>query len=174
MPKNYNCEILSNDNCVKACITNAQVSYKKTRETCNTLRGRTVEKAMEYLTNVIYKVECVPMRRFNRGCGNTRQARRFMNGSVVATKGRWPMKSCEYMLKVLRNIKNNALVKGLDIDNLYIKMVSITKAPRVYGRTFRAHGRVNAFNKAPCHIQVVAESATAEMAAGADVVEMKQ
>lgn len=149
MPKKYNYDIISNDNTVKACITNAQVSFKKTRETCNTLRGRYVDDAIAYLENVIDKIECVPMRRYARGCGNTPQAKAFMNGKWPATKGRWPEKSASYLIKVLKNIKNNAVKKNIQPEELAIAMVSVTKAPKVYGRCFRAHGRVNSFNKSP-------------------------
>ncbi|ORD93271.1 RL17 [Enterospora canceri] len=163
MPKAYNTEIISADNTVKACITNAQVSFKKTRETCNTLRGRSLEDAMVYLANVLDHAECVPMLRYNGGCGNTKQAQKFMNGVHPATKGRWPAKSCNYVLKVLRNLKNNAMVKGIDPSQLVIQMVSINKAPKIYGRCFRAHGRVNSFNKSPCHIQCVAVKAEGDI-----------
>lgn len=172
MPKQYNYDITNTDRTVKSCMTNAQVSFKKTRETCNTLRGRFVEDAINYLENVIMKLECVPMRRYNRGCGNTAQAKFFMNGKWPATKGRWPQKSAQYVIKLLKNIKNNALNKGINVDDLVIAMVSVTKAPKVYGRCFRAHGRVNSFNKSPCHIQVVAEGITEEMMGGNDVVEV--
>lgn len=150
MPKAYNTDIIDQASTVKACITNAKVSFKNTRETCTTLRGRTVEGCIAYLNNVIEKKECVPMRRYARGCGNTAQARQFNT-----TKGRWPKKSAETLIKIMKNIKNNAANKNIEVDDLVIKMVSVNRAPKIHGRVFRAHGRVNAFNKSPCHIQVV-------------------
>ncbi|KAL6121082.1 Rpl17 [Nucleospora cyclopteri] len=173
MPKSYNTEIVSSEKTVKACITNAKVSFKNTRETCSTLKGRTVDGCVKYLENVILKTECVPMKRYARGCGNTKQAAKFMNGKYPATKGRWPEKSAGFMLKVLNNIKNNAVLKGLNPSDLVIKMVSVNKAPKIYGRCFRAHGRVNAFNKSPCHIQMVCVSEGEKINQDQEIVEIQ-
>ncbi|KAI4292024.1 large subunit ribosomal protein L17e [Pancytospora philotis] len=172
MPKAYNTTILDEATTVKACITNAKVSFKNTRETCSTLRGRTVEGCIAYLNNVLQKKECVPMRRYAGGCGNTAQAAKFNVGKYKATKGRWPKKSAETMIAVLNNIKNNATNKSLPVEDLVIQMVSVNRAPKIHGRVFRAHGRVNAFNKSPCHIQVVAVKRPESVSQDADLVEV--
>ena len=168
----YSYEIHDPSKAVKARIDNAKVSFKKTREASCTLRKRKVVDAIQYLKNVIAKTECVPFRRYNRGCGQTHQARKFSipkreivkaNGEKVVkegyvqTRGRWPKKSAEFLISLLENIKDNAEAKSLSADDLVITHVQVSKAPVIYGRTFRAHGRVNPFNKSPCHIQMVAE-----------------
>jgi large subunit ribosomal protein L17e len=174
MPKSYNTDIQDESTAVKACVSNAKVSFKNTRETCATLRGRSVEGCIAYLNNVIEKKECVPMRRYCRGCGNTAQARKFSVGEHTQTKGRWPKKSAEVMIKVMNNIKNNAAFKNLNVDDLVIKMVSVNRAPKIHGRVFRAHGRVNAFNKSPCHIQVVAVKKSEYVPEDAKLVEVEE
>lgn len=174
MPKSYNTPILDEANTVKACMSNAKVSFKNTRETCSTLRGRTVEGCIAYLNNVIEKKECVPMRRYAGGCGNTAQAAKFKAGKWRATKGRWPKKSAETMIKVLNNIKNNATTKNLAVEDLVIKMVSVNRAPKIHGRVFRAHGRVNAFNKSPCHIQIVAVKREESVPEDAELVKVNE
>lgn len=98
MPKSYNTQILDSAQAVKACVTNAKVSFKKTRETCSTLSGRTLNGTIDYLNNVISKKECVPMRRYATGCGNTKQAHKFKVGHYPAQKGRWPKQSAELSL----------------------------------------------------------------------------
>lgn len=173
MPKRYNTEILDEANCVKACVSNAKVGFKRTRETCSTLRGRTVNGCIEYLNNVINKVDCVPLTRYGKRCSNTKQARKYFTGSHPCAKGKWPKSSAEAVLKVLSNIKNNAAVKNLDVNDLYIKMVSVTKAPIIHGRVYRAYGRVNPFNKKPCHIQMVCEKRSAFVAPDAELVEVE-
>ncbi|ADM11899.1 60S ribosomal protein L22/L17e [Encephalitozoon intestinalis ATCC 50506] len=168
----YSYEIHDPSKAVKGKIDNAKVSFKKTRETCCTLRKRKLLDAIQYLKNVISKTECVPFRRYNRGCGQTHQARKFSiprkeivkaNGEKVIkrghvqTRGRWPKKSAEFVISLLESVKESAESKSLDVGSLVITHIQVSKAPKIFGRTFRAHGRVNPFNKSPCHIQVVAE-----------------
>lgn len=168
----YSYEIHDPSKAVKGRIDNAKVSFKKTRETSSTLRRRKVQDAIDYLKNVIKKTECVPYTRYNRGCGQTHQARKFSipervvekaNGekvvkkAFVQTRGRWPKKSAQFMIDLLESIKENAVARNINPAELVITHVQVSKAPVIYGRVFRAHGRVNAFNKSPCHIQVVAE-----------------
>lgn len=173
MPKAYNTEIVEESATVKACASNIKVSFKNTRETCSTLRGRTVEGCIQYLQNVLEKKECVPMRRYANGVGNTAQAKKFMSGRDRASKGRWPKKSCESMIKLLNNIKTNAVNKNIDVADLVIKMVSVNRAPKIHGRVFRAHGRVNAFNKSPCHVQIVAVKKSEFVEEDANLVEVE-
>lgn len=174
MPKSYCTEILDVENTVKACINNAKVSFKNTRETCATLRGRTVNDCIKYLNNVIEKKECVPMRRYATGCGNTRQANKFRTGKWLNTRGRWPKKSAETVIKLLNNILTNARNKNLDADSLVVKMVAVNKAPKICGRLFRAHGRINPFNKSPCHIQMVAVKKQEDVPLDGDIVEANE
>ena len=174
MPKSYCANIVDEANTVKACISNAKVSFKNTHETCSTLRGRTIGDCIRYLNNVLVKKECVPMRRFSSGCPNTRQARHFSTPEKPCTQGRWPKNSCETMLKLLNNIKTNAKNKNLDGEELVVDMVCVNRAPKIHGRVFRAHGRVNPFNKSPCHIQMVAVRKGQEVPADAAIVEIDE
>lgn len=173
MPKRYNCDIIDPANAIKSSLHNVKVSFKKTRETCSTLRGRTVEGCVQYLKNVIAKKECVPMRRYHYGVHATPQARAF-DGKYPCTKGRWPVSSCQTMIRVMENIKANAIHKNMDVKDLVIKMVSVNRAPIVHGRCFRAHGRVNAFNKSPCHIQVVCVKKADLVPEDAAIVEVQE
>lgn len=173
MPKRYNCDILDPANTIKASLHNAKVSFKNTRETCSTLRGRTVQGCIDYLNNVINKKECVPMRRYRYGVHSTPQARAF-DGKYPCTKGRWPKSSCETMLRIMKNVQANAVLKGIDSKDLIIKMVSVNRAPIIHGRCFRAHGRVNAFNKSPCHIQMVCVKKSDYVPEDAEIVQVQE
>lgn len=173
MPKNYNTDIVDPANTVKACLHNAKVSFKNTRETCSTLRGRSVEGCIQYLQNVLDKVECVPMRRYARGCGNTRQARKFGTKEHQVNRGRWPKKSAETLIGLFKNVKNNAVIRDLNVDDLVVKMISVNRAPKIHGRVYRAFGRVNQFNKSPCHIQVVCVRKNEDISPDAQVVEVE-
>ncbi|EJW02134.1 ribosomal protein L22 [Edhazardia aedis USNM 41457] len=146
---------------VRASAQNAKVSFKNTRETSRVLRGKKIDEAIKYLNNVIQHKQCVPMRRYARGCGRTRQAREFKT-----QRGRWPEKSCKLFLWLLENIKSNADAKKLSSDDLVITHVQVNKAPKTYGRLHRAHGRITPYNSSPCHVNMVAEKQVKEIKDG--------
>lgn len=59
------------------------------------------------------------------------------------TQGRWPKKSAEFLLQLLKNAESNADNKSLDADRLVIDHIQVNRAPKMRRRTYRAHGRIN-------------------------------
>ncbi|CDJ65828.1 60S ribosomal protein L17, putative, partial [Eimeria necatrix] len=45
--------------------------------------------------------------------------------------------------------------QNLDTENLVIEHIAVSRAPRGRRRTYRAHGRINAYMSSPCHIEVI-------------------
>ena len=45
--------------------------------------------------------------------------------------------------------------KGLDADLLVVKHIQVNQAPKQRRRTYRAHGRINAYMASPCHIEII-------------------
>lgn len=143
---------------VKAASRDTRISFKNTRETSRMLKDKKIDEAITYLQNVINHKTCVPMRRYATKCGRTRQAKEY-----GTQRGRWPQKSCEFLIYLLNNMKANAAHKNLDVSTLVITHVQVNKAPKIYGRLHRAHGRVNSYNSSPCHIEIVAEKEIVQM-----------
>lgn len=77
------------------------------------------------------------MRRYAGSTGRTAQGKQF-----GVTKARWPTKSAEFLLGLLKNAEANADAKGLDTSNLVVKHIQVNQAPKQRRRTYRAHGRV--------------------------------
>jgi large subunit ribosomal protein L17e len=71
-------------------------------------------------------------------------------------------KRCIHLLK---NAKANAEKKGLDTDNLVIVHAQVNQAPRGRRRTYRAHGRINAYMSSPSHIEVIVEDKSGDVPA---------
>merc|ERR1712088_230018 len=59
------------------------------------------------------------------------QAKQFSSApGFSASQGRWPEKSCKYLL---------------DLLSLFVEHVSVNEAPKNRRRMYRAHGRINPF-----------------------------
>ncbi|KAG7231457.1 hypothetical protein INR49_011669 [Caranx melampygus] len=91
---------------------------------------------------------------------NTRETAQAIKGCTSAkqfgwTQGRWPKKSAEFLLHMLKNAESNAELKGLDVDSLVIEHIQVNKAPKMRRRTYRAHGRINPYMSSPCHIEMI-------------------
>ena len=84
--------------------------------------------------------------------GRTGQAIQF-----GLTKGRWPEKSVKIILSLLQNALANAEIKKLDVDKLAIKKVIVNRAMKGRRRTYRAHGRINAYLSSNCHVEIFCE-----------------
>merc|ERR1712182_47839 len=107
-------------------------------------------KAKKYLEDVLEKKAAIPFRFFNGCIGRHAQAK--LTG---ATQCRWPNKSCQFLLHLLKNAESNAEVKGLDVDNLELFHIQVNRAQKQRRRTYRAHGRTNPYMSSPCHIELV-------------------
>merc|ERR1712051_1164753 len=123
---------------------------KNTRETAQAIKHMHLKRANRYLKNVVGHKECVPFRRFNGAVGRCAQAKQFKH-----VQGRWPKKSAEFLLQLLKNAESNAEYKGLDTEHLVVNNIQVNRAPKMRRRTYRAHGRINPYMSSPSHIEVV-------------------
>merc|ERR1712235_42682 len=160
------------DNPTKSCKargSNLRVHFKNTREAANTIKRMPLRRAIAFLKNVIQKKECVPFRRYNGGVGRCAQAKQW-----GTSQGRWPVKSAEFLLQLLKNAESNADVKGLDVDSLVIDHIQVNRAPYMRRRTFRAHGRINPYMSSPCHIEMILSEKEQVVPRGEEEVEVKK
>merc|ERR1712017_14785 len=136
----------------KAKGSDLRVHFKNTRETAMAIKNMNLDKAKRYLEDVIDKKRAVPFRRYCGGVGRTAQA-----APAGSTNGqaRWPKKSCEFLLGLLRNAEANAELKDLDVDKLFVTHIQVNKAEQQRRRTYRAHGRINPYMSSPCHIELI-------------------
>jgi large subunit ribosomal protein L17e len=109
-----------------------------------------IRKATKYLKDVMVKKQIVPFRRFNGGVGRKAQVKNHN-----WTQGRWPKKSAQFILDLLKNAESNAEVKGLEPNALVIDHIQVNAAPKMRRRTYRAHGRINPYMSSPCHIEII-------------------
>merc|ERR1739848_825832 len=135
----------------KARGSDLRVHFKNTRESAMAIKKMGLYQARQYLEDVLEHKRVIVFRRFCGGVGRTAQAK---NEGSTNGQGRWPKKSVKILLDLLRNAESNAEVKGLDVDSLFVSHIQVNQAQKGRRRTYRAHGRINAYMSSPCHVEL--------------------
>ena len=102
-----------------------RISTKHSIAVCDFIRGKTIDKALLLLIDVLRKKKAVPMKGevpHRKGKGMER--------------GRYPINAVEAFIKLLRQLAANATINGLEIEKLKIEC----KANRA-SRPYRRFGR---------------------------------
>ncbi len=86
-----------------------RVHFKNTRETAFAIKKMSLNKAKKYLEDVVDRKRAIPFRRYTGCIGRTAQAK---NEGNPCGQGRWPVKSCEFLLNLLKNAESNAEVRS--------------------------------------------------------------
>lgn len=123
---NYYCEkrhssFLSSHQSATLKCQHAFLFLQNTHEAAQAIKHMPLRRAQRFLKNVVDHKECVPFRRFNGGVGRCAQAKQW-----GTTQGRWPKKSAEFLLQLLRNAESNADYKGLDVDRLVVDHIQVS------------------------------------------------
>ena len=139
MAYKYSTEI--GENCAKAVGLALDISTKQSVMICDMLRKKPLPKAKILLEQVIKKKHAVPFIRFKRDVGH--------KPGIAA--GRYPIKACSQILKLLKSAEANAQFKGLSTANLVIRHIIAQKGAKAmrYGRRHRRAKRT--------HIEIVLE-----------------
>lgn len=134
---------------VRASVREKDISHKHAREVAKMMKGMSIEKARDYLQDVIAKKRAVPFRRFNNEVGH--------RSDPGVMSGRYPQKTAKEFIKVLDNLEANAEYKGMDLDRLKIISANTHRGVIVKRFTPRAMGRATPKNNTLTHIELVAQ-----------------
>ncbi|MEM0100633.1 MAG: 50S ribosomal protein L22 [Candidatus Methanomethylicaceae archaeon] len=141
------------DRMVRASGRDLRISPKEATEVCNAIRYMFLEDAIEYLKRVISKKEAIPYRRYKKKIAH----KAGLGERFGIPSGRYPVKACKEILKVLENARANAENKGLNIENLRISHICAQKGSVIKSYIPRAFGRATPFFHPLTHIEVVVE-----------------
>jgi large subunit ribosomal protein L22 len=141
----YSITGLDKDKSAVASKRDSPVSFKKTREVCHHIKGMNLQKAKEFCERVMKYTEAVPFKRYKK-----LQAHR--KGGIGP--GRWPIKSAEKVLELLKDVENNAEYKGLDVDKCRIIHCAVNQGRVTKKYIPRAHGRSSPYFRRNTHIEV--------------------
>lgn len=123
------------------------VSPKKCREVCKELTGLKVDAAKKYLRDVADLKKAVPYTRFKMQ----------LSPKPGVGPGRYPKKAALAILKVLESAQSNAEYKGLDADNMRIKVACASRGRIEKAFMPRAQGRSTPWNEQTTNIEIVLE-----------------
>ncbi|MCW6158773.1 MAG: 50S ribosomal protein L22 [Thermoplasmatales archaeon] len=131
----------------RATSVNTPISPRDALEVVRTVKGMKLEKAKDYLENVILKKNAVPYRKFLDSVSHKKGV----------GPGRYPVRAAKYVLETLTSAENNAEFKQLDSEKLIIKSAVAQPAPPIKYFTYKAFGSSGKFYRERVHIQIVLE-----------------
>jgi large subunit ribosomal protein L22 len=123
------------------------VSPKHCREVCKMLVGKKVEDAKKYLQGVIELKTPVPYTRFKM----------FLNPKPKVGPGRYPKKAAQAILRVIESAQSNAEYKGLEADNMRVKVAAAHRGSIEKAYMPRAQGRSTPWNEQTTNIEIILE-----------------
>ena len=134
---------------VRASIREKQISHKHAREIAVHIKGKSIERARDFLLRVINKESAVPFGRYKEQVGH--------KSDPGVMSGRYPQKSAKEFVKLLDNLESNAEYKGMDLDRLKIINATVHQGVKIKRFTPRAMGRATAKNNVLTHVELVAQ-----------------
>jgi len=138
----------------RAVIRDAPISYKEAFEICKIIRGMMLKEAKELLRKIVDLKEPIPYIRYKLGIAHKRGlAQRWPKWKSPI--GRFPVKTAKYILRLLDNVENNAVNKGLNSDKLKIVHIATHRGPYLKKWMPRAFGRATPWFRSHASIEVI-------------------
>lgn len=141
---------------VRASVREKSISHKHSREIAVAIKGLSIEKAREYLENVVAKKIAVPYRRYHNEVAHRTNIRDGFSA------GRYPQKAAKEFLRLLDNLESNAEYKGMDLDRLRIIHAVTHKGTKIKRFQPRAMGRSSPKYDTLVHVELVAQEGPSE------------
>ena len=135
------------DTTAKALGKELTISPKLSREVAGMVRGMKVYKAIQALEDVVALKRPVPLKRYNK---------RVSHKQGVGP-GRYPEKVAKAFLTVIQSAVANAEYKGLDVDSMVLRTITVSRGRTLPGHMPRAHGRATQWNQETVNLEVIIE-----------------
>lgn len=135
------------DTTAKALGRELTISPKLAREVAGMVRGMKVDKAIQALEDVVALKRPVPLKRYNK---------RVSHKQGVGP-GRYPEKVAKAFLNVIQSAVANAEYKGLDVDSMVLRTITVSRGRTIPGHMPRAHGRATQWDQNTVNLEVIIE-----------------
>jgi large subunit ribosomal protein L22 len=140
--KRYSFQNFDAKTMVRVAGRNMQFSHKAGRELAAFIKGKKVNAVMKILENVANLKQVVPYKRYKRDIAPKKGV----------GPGRYPVKAALAVIKLLKNLKGAAKLKGLDLEKLTIIHAAALKGPKR-----RRYGRSSGLKRKNTHFELVAK-----------------
>ena len=140
----------------KAMMWDAPISLKEAYEIFKVIRGMKLKEAIKLLEDVVALKVPIPYTRYKLAIAHKRQLPDLFPKWKTPI-GRYPVKAAKYILKLLKNVQNNAEVKNLDIERLVIIHAAAHKGMYLKRWMPRAFGRATPKIGTRAHLEVIVQ-----------------
>lgn len=130
------------------------VSRKEAYEIFKIIRGMKLNDAKKLLMDVLSFKKPIPYTRYKLSIAHKRGLTALFP-KWRSPIGRYPIKACKFILKLLENVENNAVNKGLNTDKLVIVHAAVHRGPYLKRWMPRAFGRATPKFKSLSHLEVI-------------------
>ena len=134
---------------VRSALREKTISHKHAREIAIAIKGMKIEKARDYLQDVVKLKRAVAFRRYHNEVGH--------KSDTGVMSGRYPQKAANEFIKLLDNLESNAEYRGMDLDRLRIVNATVHKGRKIERFIPRAMGRATPKIDILTHVELVAQ-----------------
>lgn len=143
----YSVKNLDPERTVLASGRDLRISHKAAVEVCRAIRGLSLDDAKRLLEDVVNLKRSIPYRRHKKKVSHRRDLQNWY-------AGRYPVKTCKAILKVLENAEANAEHKGLSVEDLKVIHATAQKGTILKRYTPRAFARATPNFRVLTHIEI--------------------
>lgn len=143
----YSVKGLDPERTVLASGRDLRISHKAAVEVCRAIKGLSLSDAKRFLEDVINLKRSIPYRRYKKKVAHRRDIQKWY-------AGRYPVKACKAILKVLENAEANAEYKGLNLENLKVIHAAAQKGTVLKRYMPRAFARATPRFRVLTHIEI--------------------
>lgn len=136
----YSVEVRDESKVARAVVRDVPISLKESYEILKVIKGMKLKDAEALLERVIKAESPLPYVRYKLGIAH-KKGLPSVFPKWRSPVGRYPVKAAKEILKLLKNVENNAEVKNLDSERLYIHHIAVHKGrymrrwmPRAFAR----------------------------------------
>ncbi len=134
--KNYQVQLMQHKKTARAMMKNRPVSLKYSVEIISNIKGKRLDKALEWLDRIIRGEEYLPIRKYMKKMGHRKgEAKGFTK------TGKYPFRCLKAFVELLKSAKANADYKGLDSENLLITHMFASQG--FHRVSYQAQGRIS-------------------------------